>query len=53
MPAGARFLKVPINFWPGELFYVCRVFTRDQSFNNFENYTMKLSKKKQIDWFVR
>ena len=28
-----------------KLFYVCRVCIQDQSFNNFENNTMKLSVK--------
>ena len=28
---------------PRKLFYVCRVYNEDQSFNNFENDTMKLS----------
>ena len=43
--AGARtYLESPDNFsGPGKLFFVCRVCIQDQSFNNFENGTMKLS----------
>ena len=42
------FLESPDNIsGPESCFNVCRVFTRDQSFNNFENDTMKLSKKKK------
>ena len=28
---------------PGKLFCVCRIYIQDQSFNNFDNDTMKLS----------
>lgn len=41
-PSGALFSKVPITFLAGKLFYVC-VCTQDQSFNHFEDGTMKLS----------
>ena len=42
------FLESPDNIsGPESCFNVCLVFTRDQSFNNFENDTMKLSKKKK------
>ena len=39
------FLKSPDNllFGPEKLFYVCRFSIQDQSFNNFENDTKKLS----------
>ena len=38
------YLESPGNFsGPGKLFFVCRVCIQDQSFNNFENGTMKLS----------
>ena len=37
---GGTFLESP---GPGRLFYVCRVCSQDQSFNNFENNTMKLT----------
>ena len=40
---GVLFSKVPITFLAGKLFYVCRVCTQDQGFNNFEDGTMKLS----------
>ena len=38
------YLESPGNFsGDGKLFFVCRVCIQDQSFNNFENGTMKLS----------
>ena len=38
---------------PGQLFFVCRVCIQDQSFNNFENGTMKLSlNEAKTDWFL-
>ena len=40
---GARSSQVSITFRPVKLFYACRVCIQDQSFNNFENGTMKLS----------
>ena len=40
---GARFSNVPITFQARKLFYACRVCTQEQSFNSFENGTMKLS----------
>ena len=43
---GARFSKVPLTFGSEKLFYVWRVCIYEQSFNNFENDTIKLSVKK-------
>ena len=40
---GTRFSKVPVTFKARNTVYVCHVCIRDQSFNNFENDTMKLS----------
>ena len=41
---GWTFLESPDNYsGPEGLFYVCRVCSQDQSFNNFENNTMKLT----------
>ena len=41
-----RFSKVPVTFRARKAVYVCRVCIQDQSFNNFENDTMKLSLNK-------
>ena len=40
---GGLFFEVPITFCLEKLFYVCLVYIQDQSFNNFENDTMKVS----------
>ena len=41
---GARFSKVPINFWGPKSCFMFTVFAfKIKSFNNFENDTMKLS----------
>ena len=42
------FSKVPITFGARKLFCVCGVCIQDQSFNNFENRTMKLSVNEAI-----
>ena len=41
-PSGARFSKVLIVFRARKAFYVYRLCSQDQSFNNFENDTMKV-----------
>ena len=43
--AWGRFLESPavLRFGPEKLFYICLVGIQYQSFNNFENDTMKLS----------
>ena len=41
--SGDCFSKVSVTFRAGKLFFVCCVCIQDQSFNNFENNTIKLS----------
>ena len=40
---GTRFSRIPVNFRARKAVYICFVCIQDQSFNCFENNTMKLS----------